>query len=531
MSVSRHIVCFNPYTRWSLHSARETTLLHALHQRGWGTTMVVCDGLMTECDMYQPAKGPSYVRDAMSCGKCQAGTAKTLNMFGQPFYWLSRWLDPSAESDAQDWASRIANVDLLSAEYDGLPLGSLVHSSVVSHFRVNALDMSDADVIAVFREYLASAHVIAEGMANLLESEQPDVLLLFNGRMAPTRVALEIAKRRGIRTVTEERGFAPGFMRLVENTHCLDPEPFLSLWRTWQDTPLTKMELEDVRDLLSAHRQGTGFEMPLFAAPAVGAAQLTAALGLHTGNPVVAVFTSSIDESSTESAARGLFADQSQWLTQTMEIAQTRPHLTFVVRAHPNTSGKRALGANAADAALIQTLAKRAPENVIIVQPEDDISSFDLMDIATAGIIWHSTVGLEMAAMGKPVTRVGSYWFSGAGFMHAPETHEAYAAAIDHMTSPAAKASSLDRAVNAWRMAACWFFRQSLPFPFVSQPDWAHGAHAYESPASLAPGKDGLLDYICTVVAGDSPLHLDPDPRPAEALDAERQFIAEALRL
>jgi len=54
-SSTPHVVCFPPYTDWSIHSARQVTILHGLRQRGASTTYVTCDGIFSDCDLFQKA--------------------------------------------------------------------------------------------------------------------------------------------------------------------------------------------------------------------------------------------------------------------------------------------------------------------------------------------------------------------------------------------------------------------------------------------------------------------------------------------
>jgi len=56
-----HILCFAPYTDWSIHSARQVTILQALRQRGATASYVTCDGAFSDCDLLQPSTGAPAV--------------------------------------------------------------------------------------------------------------------------------------------------------------------------------------------------------------------------------------------------------------------------------------------------------------------------------------------------------------------------------------------------------------------------------------------------------------------------------------
>lgn len=520
------VLCFNPYVRWSLHSARQSTILHGLHLRGARTLMVMCDGLMTECDLYQPAKGTAGQRSAQSCSRCQAESAFVTAKHRLNYLWLGRWLDPTAHSEVATWAAGVEDPNM--AVFRSWPIGEWVRSSVHSHNRTDDLDFSDPKLDATYRRYIASGAIVAQAFDSLLQHEQPDALLLFNGRMAPTRVALELAQRHGVRTITEERGFAPGHMRLVENTHCLDPNPFYALCTQWRDTPLNTQELASVGALLDEHLNGEGFEMGLFAAPTAGADQLAARMSLDRTQKHAVLFTSSTDEPQGQSEAGGIFAHQHDWVRCTIAHFATRPDWTLIIRTHPNSGGKRSVGSNSAELAFIDSLTTNLPHNVRLILPDEDVSSFDLMKIADCGLIWHSSVGIEMAAMGRPVLRAGNYWFRDAEFMHAPEDGSGYTDCVDQMLENAQAGQAVEQTIAAWRFAYCWFFRQSLDFPLVSQPDWARGELAYESVDALQPGEDTSLDHACDVILDSAHIYASPHAR-SDTLFAQETEVVSAF--
>ena len=119
------------------------------------------------------------------------------------------------------------------------------------------------------------------------------------------------------------------------------------------------------------------------------------------------------------------------------------------LRFHPNTSGKRALGTNTHEAHLQDELSVQAPDNIRVVRSESDISSFDLLALSTAGMVWHSTVGLEIAALGKPVLRLGAYWFRDADFMDTLDRSEALSDAVDRVLAPRPETDRADRIITA----------------------------------------------------------------------------------
>ncbi len=200
------------------------------------------------------------------------------------------------------------------------------------------------------------------------------------------------------------------------------------------------------------------------------------------------------------------------------------------MRTHPNAGGKRSVGTNASELNFIETLQDNSPRNVVVVKPEDEVSSYDLIKAADCGLIWHSSLGIEIAATGCPVFRAGNYWFRHADFMTQTPPGGSYADSLSQFLANASSEMSLDVIVSAWRFAYCWFFRQSIHFPLVRQPTWATGEAAYSSLEDLQPGKDASLDRVCDIILGHTPVHIKPHGRPDKGGAEERAHINAFVR-
>jgi hypothetical protein len=97
---SPHIVCFAPYTDWSMHSARQVTILHGLRLRGATVSYVTCDGVFSDCDLFQKSTGAAQAKQSNSCQVCQSSVAARLAAWNMPIRWLGRWLSTTDFEEA-----------------------------------------------------------------------------------------------------------------------------------------------------------------------------------------------------------------------------------------------------------------------------------------------------------------------------------------------------------------------------------------------------------------------------------------------
>jgi hypothetical protein len=362
----RKILCYSPYNRWALHGQWEMTILHALRVRGADVRYVLCDGLYSDCDVFWKATDPRHER---ACEQCQGEVGGLVEAMGMPHEWLGRYLELDERREARAWVDGLSRDELRAARYGEWDVGEWISSSVHSHLRTSQLDLDEPEVEEAFRSYLFSGLVACFALSRLLDDYQPELMLLFNGRQSSTRVALELARARGVRVLCHERGGRRETLMLVENEKCSALRPYRAFWDDWADVPLVREELEEVAAHLREREHGTNLGWRTFTAAPQPLSHVRAALGLEAGRPLWAVFTSSDDEVAADSSWRSPFGSQLPWLERTVEYARRRPELDLVIRVHPNLGSHRSFGANASQLRALEELRTRLSANARMVMP------------------------------------------------------------------------------------------------------------------------------------------------------------------
>jgi len=502
------VLCYAPYNRWALHGQWEMTVLHALKARGAQVDYVLCDGLYTDCDVFWQATEP---RPARACTQCQAEVAALVHQLGMEARWLGRSLDPAEEGEARRWAEALEDSELADARYGDLEIGAWVRGSVHSHLRTSVLDPADAAVAAALRSYAYSGLVAAFALQRLLDATDPDVLFLFNGRQSSLRVAFELARRRGIRVVTHERGSRRETLALKENATCVALEPWQRYWDEWGAVPLSEDELADVAAHLHEREHGSGLAWKAFTSAPQDEADVRDALGLDPARPAWVLFTSSDDEVVSEPGWRGDFPSQLDWIERTVEHARRQPGIDLVIRVHPNTGSARSTGRNARQLAELERVAANLPENVRLIGATDEISSYSLMAIAAVGLVYHSTVALELACKGKAAVVAAGCLVRGMPFVRTAASAD-YEVVLDELLGVAPGAVSAEVATLAHRFAHGFFFRGIVDFPLVAMPHVTQGRTLWSDPAELVPGRDAGLDRAARIVLGEEAPCEPPGP-------------------
>ena len=160
--------------------------------------------------------------------------------------------------------------------------------------------------------------------------------------------------------------------------------------------------------------------------------------------------------------------DMTEWLQRTLRNFAQRPQAQLVVRVHPGERYTK--GPSVADV-VRQTLTD-LPENIRLVAAGDAINTYDLLEIADLGLVYTTTVGMEMAMSGVPAIVTGQTHYRGKGFTIDPDSWEDYflqlnqqiqAATSYSKTTPRLERSQVEL---AWQYAYRFFFNYPTPFPW-----------------------------------------------------------------
>jgi hypothetical protein len=522
------VLCYSPHNRWVVHGHWDMTIAHGLKHRGADVRYVMCDGLFSDCDVYWKAWED---RPADACLQCQAGTAALAADNQMPYEWLGRSLDPKESREARRWVSSLAREELLGAVYGEWAIAEWITGSVHSHFRRSRLEIEDPEVERAVRSYLYSGLIAAFALDRLLDDYAPDVLLVFNGRQSSTRVAFELARLRGVRVVCHERGPRKGTMRLTVNRTIVTRDQFVEYWNDWGEIPLSVVELQEITGHLSEREHGVNIGCVAFSPAPQEHDGIREQLGLRPGSPVWVLFSSSDDEVASAPEWHGK-RPQTQWITDTIEFARRHPEIELVVRLHPNTGSRRSVGANLQQLDELDALRHALPDNVHWVAPDDEISSYTLMDLAAVGLVLHSTVVLEMAAKGKHMIVAAPSIAAGTPFVHEAMEADSYERALE--TALAVPDGAVDEDVRrlALRFAYGLWYRQPVTFPLVAAGQDSRATRNWQSLDELLPGRDAGLDRCTAIVLDGQPSCLPPgEAERARDPEAERLYLTPEPRL
>jgi len=296
-----------------------------------------------------------------------------------------------------------------------------------------------------------------------LEENKPDVVVVPNGTIQEFGVVYEVARYFDIPTVTYEFGDQRQRIWLAQNAKIMRQETN-AMWLAFKDKPLTHTELSKIRELFEARKKASvwkNFSRLWQQVPSKGIETAREELGLDE-RPVVLLATNVLGDSLT--LGREVFSQSmGEWLERTLQYFAGKPEVQLVVRVHP---GEVLIhGQSMMD--VINRVLPQLPAHILVIGPKEEVNTYDLIAAADLGLVYTTTVGLEMAMSGVPVIVAGDTHYWQKGFtLDADSWVRYYKLLKEVLENPKKFRLSSGQIDLAWAYAYRFFFDFPQPFPW-----------------------------------------------------------------
>jgi len=450
---SKPVVFFNASTRLnglSLNAAFSLLASWALRLSGTRVIHFVCNVGMTRCVL---GANPDDLNQNPPCTVC-VRQSRVNYAFSETRYFR---FNPDAALDAALHPLGVEEMMRYEHPLAGgmIPLGALVLPALRWRLRLHTL-VDDEGTRRLFREYIRSAWQVARDFSALLDSSDPQAVVVFNGQFFPEATARWLAQQRGIKTIAHEVGFQPmtAFFTTGEATAYPIDIP--------ADFELNAAQNTKLDTYLEKRFQGRFSMAGIQFWPEMKGLDQDFLAKAAAFKHIVPVFTNVIFDTS-QPHSNVVFSDMFAWLDLVLETARQHRDTLFVVRAHPDESrpGKAARETVAGWVASRRTTAE---PNIVFVASDQFLSSYELIQRSKFVMIYNSTIGLEAAIMGAPVLCAGRARFTPYDTVFFPQTVEEYKRTFADFLSIEKVAARPNHAHQARRFLYYQLYRTSLPF-------------------------------------------------------------------
>lgn len=370
---------------------------HAIERAQMGDEVVFCHcaGLMSACSA-NPLNNKAY------CEACKIGFKCGLQNLPSKIKIIAF---KKKDKDCQILKKFKSISDIKNYVYKGVNVGFSVMSVYTSKTRNPNPRISTAFLICI-NNMITEAERLVDSAIEVIKVEKPDLIIYFNGRFFDTKPFHDLAEQYKINYITTENigGVRAGEKYKIMQYCNTIPHDTVKLYenclRSWENTKRTAIEKIRIgQSFYEKRRNGQQAGDYVYTS-----SQKLGALpkNYDSTKKNIVIFTSSEDEYSSVSNKVDqyyIFSSQYDCIKYLSENIED-DSFHFIVRIHPNMRGLNVDYHN-------NLYLLREKKNVTIISPEDDTSSYTLLDIAYNIVVFGSTIGAEAIYWGKPVVLLG----------------------------------------------------------------------------------------------------------------------------
>jgi hypothetical protein len=339
----------------------------------------------------------------------------------------------------------------------------------------------------------------ASRLLALMRGRNFDVAIIPNGTILEFGAAKRVADSLAVPVTTYDFGEQRDRLWLAQGKEVMRL-PTEDLWLARGSRPLTPNEeaaLDRMQEARRGARQWGTFARQWQAQHSLGPDEARRRLDLDPNKPVALLCTNVVGDSL--ALDRQLFTQgMADWLEHTVRFFAERSEYQLIVRVHPG----ELLGAGHPSVDIVHDAVPALPGHVALIPPDETVNTYDLIALAHLGLVYTTTVGIEMAMAGVPVIVAGAAHYRGKGFTNDPGSLEVYLSQLaDRMAEPTGRRLPADQVSMARRYAYRFFFEYPFPFPWhvirfwedVGERPFEHvvappGRHRYASTLAAMTG-------------------------------------------
>jgi len=386
-------------------------------------------------------------------------------------------------------------VDVLDdGYYRGVDVDRYATASSRKYLKRYSLDDSDPDVRAVHEAFVGDGIRLADACHTLLETHDIVATVVNEPAYVQGGVPADVVHDHGVPAMSQMLGYRDETILFgrVENRSTQPQFTEADVVEEALATPLRSEERERIERIMAGRRTGDTSAIHY-------AARTDRSVDVPDDVLLVGMFTNLLwDASLVPDVAP--FTDVYDWIEATLDAFEDRDDSHLVLKTHP---AEAKFGTRESVTGWLEQRDDPLPANVTVLPPTTDVNTYELVDELDVGIVYTSTVGLEMAYEGVPVVVGGDTHYRGFGFTTDPTDPREYRRVLDGLESFETTETTKRR---ARRYAYLLFVRKHVNVPYcATDGSQSHRLRRVDHD-ELAPGTDPWDGIVEAILSGDEVL-------------------------
>lgn len=490
-SLKHNKILFCPFAPHHLNIIREGVWAHACSQRGAKVNMITCDIKLDAIDFLNP-KTKKDLKASYNIAKKLYGILKL------PYIAMSKF-ENKVDFGIFDF-NTLQQKDIENLSHKGIILGDLVIASSVRYFLGIGPEWDNPEFLNKARQFAKSAFILTDIYEAILNREKPDKIVSSHGIYVSWGTLFRVARKMNIPIDIYGASYRKNTLRFYHNSpNAPFPE---GEWPQYKDVSLDDLQLKILDDYFSSRAVQSEDSVTLFS----GNTELPNKLVQFIKNSkkdqkkLFCLFTNISWDAYMFKDSTATFDSMTDWLSATIDHFKVNNDKNLIIKAHPAEKYFKV----DSKYCVRSFIPKNLPPNIYFIDNDEDVKPFDLYPLIDVGLVYLSTVSLEMALNNITVVTAGiGGQYANKGFTIEPKTREEYLTIIDDFTSK--PISFKPDIAMAKKYMYFRFFREALASTLVNVEKYKITNYNFNSIDDLAPNKEKTLDIICDGILNDEP--------------------------
>lgn len=516
----KHILFVTGYGLGSHYYLLEPILMQALRQRGAKISSIICGKSLPACEFNTNGNNkprvPFQLRNGLlestiknKCELCSANAKEVLKVMGVDFDEVNKYLSEDDYIRAERIIEKISLSAFRKFQFEGIAVGEEAFASILrATFKGEVGNKTNDDKLK--KRYLLAGILTTMAYMSAFSSLKPDKIVCIHGIYQTHGLAVKVAKKLGIPVDV----IGGGGIRKNTIVACHGETYHHQLInednKIWNQQTLTQEQIDRTLKYAKAKRNsGAGVDyLSYHPNPIEDKNELLKSLNIEETDNIVAIYTNVIWDAQVAYKSN-VFDDIFDWLWTTIDVAALNKEITLVIRIHPAESK----GGVPTKQPMLKEIQNRYPvlaENIKIIAPSSDLSSYTLASLAKVNVIYGTKMGLEIALLKSPLIVAGETFSRNKGYGYDISSKQAYIDILNNIDEFAHNYNTGERFEIALKYAHYLYFRRMLDLPLtdITKNGKNEKNLTYNDLSFLNSGNMNTLDVICKGILENSDFYL-----------------------
>ncbi len=368
-----------------------------------------------------------------------------LEKFNSDYRKTEEFLDKGYESP---------NLSLEKKKYRDLNIDRVAKATSRKYFRKFNIDLEKSEHKEVYKDFKLAAAKIADVCHKIIEERDVKAVLVHDA-VYLNRIYGEVCANADIPSYSYGRGYRDKTL-IFGNYENRVPHPQFTRTDTideYLDKSLSQNQENKIESIMKGRADGGAVRSDL-----ISKADETVD---SNSNRTFAIFTNLMWDGSLETE-ENLFETPFEWLKSILTYLEDKD-VKVILKTHP-AEADRITNETVMD--WLEENFEELPENLEVLPPDTEVSPYELMENVDKGLVWNSTIGLEMAYNGFPVVVSGDTHYKNLDITFDPKTKDEYFDMLDKNLEMSEEMIS-----RAKRYSYFLFVTKHIEFPFYDEGD------------------------------------------------------------